>query len=188
MDEPFQSDRRAVQLLAERAQRLAREIEPEAEARAEVEWLTFWVSKQLFGIPLAHAEGVVRLHKVIAVPGAPSYLPGLVRVQRTFIALIDLRELLIPDGRGISDATKVVAVRVADRVLGLAVGELHDVIALAEAQVAAAPLANDGLSRALRLGGESVALIDLNALVRDARLDTLFKLDGAQTRAANRGL
>jgi purine-binding chemotaxis protein CheW len=186
MAQPFKSDRRADKLLAERARRLAREIHPEADSRAEVEWLTFWVSKQLFGIPLAQAEGVIRLQKLIAVPGAPSYLPGLVRVQQKFIALVDLRELLLPEGRGITDATKVVAARAAHRQLGFAVSDLHDVIALAEAQVAAAPLANDGLSRSLTVDGKSVALIDLNALARDARLDAPAKLDGAETRSAIR--
>ncbi len=179
------SQSRAEQLLAARAERLSLEVDPEG-TRAEIDWLTFWVSKQLFGIPLAQAQSVVRLDKIVAVPGAPSFIPGLVRVQRRFIVLIDLRELLFADGRGISDVTKIVAVRTGDRVLGLAVSDLHDVLPLAEAQIAAARLAQDGLSRAVFIGGESVALLDLNALARDARLTTILKLDRAETRAPRR--
>jgi len=182
---PSRSRRRAEQLLAARAERLAQEVDP-VDERAELDWLTFWVSKQLFGVPLAQAHSVVRLEKIVALPGAPSYVPGLVRVQRKFIVLIDLRELLFGDGRGISDVTKIVAARAGDRVLGLAVSDLHDVIPLAEAQIAGAHLAQDGLSRAVFIEGESVALLDLNALGRDPRLTTIVKLDRAETPAAPR--
>ena len=156
------------------------------DARAKLDWLTFWVSKQLFAIPLAQAHSVLRLEKIVALPGAPSYVPGLVRVQRKFIVLIDLRELLFGDGRGISDVTKIVAARAGDRVLGLAVTDLQDVLPLAEAQIAAAQVAQDGLSRAVFIEGESVALLDLNALSRDPRLATIVKLDRAETPAAPR--
>jgi purine-binding chemotaxis protein CheW len=178
---------RAEELLARRAERLAREVDPEADERAEVEWLTFWVAKQLFAIPLAAAQGVVRLEKLIPVPGVPSYIPGLVRVHRKFIVLIDLREMLVSDRPGITDVGKVVAARIGDRVIGLAVSDLHDVVALAEAEIAAAHPDHDGLSRAVTIGGETVALLDLNAMLRDARLTTILKLDRTEKRSAAGG-
>jgi purine-binding chemotaxis protein CheW len=167
---------RAERLLIERARHLAREKDPEAE-RAEVEWLTFWVSEQLFGIPLSLSEGVAPLGKVLSVPGAPAYLLGLVRMQGKFIALIELRQLLVADLRGLADGTKVVAVRVGERVLGLAASDVHDVLSLAEAQISAARVASDGLSRAVTIKGESVALIDPHALVRDPRLTGVLNID-----------
>ena len=176
---------RVERLLAERARRIAREKDPESDARAEVEWLTFWVSEQLFGVPLAHAEGVAPLARVISVPGAPPYIPGLVRVQGKFIVLIDLRELLLADRRGISDATKVVAVRGEDRVVGLAASDVHDVFTLAEAQFSSARPAADGLSRAVTIRGEPVALIDTQALVRDLRLTGLDRRGGPMAPAGS---
>ena len=193
MDLPWRSDEgtprsidRTAQLLARRSERLAREVNPEDEARSEVEWLTFWVSKQLFGVPLAQAQGVVRLEKLVALPGSPSYICGLVRVEHKFIVLIDMRELLVPDGRGITDVSKIVVVRNGERVLGLAVSDLHDVVPLAEAQFAAAQLSGDGLSRAVTIAGEPVALLDLGALVRDVRLTRLLKPDRAETQSPSR--
>jgi chemotaxis signal transduction protein len=182
---PSRTRNRAEQLLAARAERLSQEVDPE-DSRAELDWLTFWVSKQLFAIPLAQADSVVRLDKIVALPGAPSYVPGLVRVQRRFILLVDLRELLFGDGHGISDVTKIVATRTGDGVLGLGVTDLHDVLPLAEAQIAAAHVAQDGLSRAVFIGDESVALLDLSALGRDPRLTTIVKLDRVETRAVPR--
>ena len=142
-----------------------------------MEWLTFRIAEQLFGIPLAQAEGVAPMGRVISVPGAPAYLPGLVRMQGRFIALIELRQLLISDARGLADGTKVVALRIGDRVLGLAVTDVHDVVSLAEVQISAARVAPDGLSRAVTIRGESVALIDTDALVRDSRLTALLSPD-----------
>jgi chemotaxis signal transduction protein len=183
---PSSDPRRTDKLLARRTERLAREVNPEEDARAEVEWLTFWVSRQLFGVPLASAQGVLRLEKLVALPGAPSYISGLVRVAHRFIVLIDMRELLVPDGRGIADVNKVVAVRIADQVLGLAVSDLHDVVPLAEAQFAAARLSDDGLSRAVTISGEPLALLDLGALTRDVRLTRFLKLDRAATYSSSR--
>jgi chemotaxis signal transduction protein len=183
---PSSDPRRTDKLLARRTERLAREINPEEDARAEVEWLTFWVSRQLFGIPLASAQGVLRLERLVALPGAPSYISGLMRVDHRFIVLIDMRELLVPDGRGITDVNKVVAVRHGDRVLGFAVSDLHDVIPLAEAQFAAAHLSDDGLSRAVTISGEPLALIDLSALMRDVRLTRVLKLERAATHSSSR--
>src|SRR3982074_254505 len=117
---------RAELLLRARAKALAREKDPDAEARTEVEWLTFRVGEQLFGIPLAQAEGVAPLARVISIPGAPAYLPGLVRMRGRFIALIDLRQLLFAQMRGLADGTKVVAVRLGDRVLGLVATDVHN--------------------------------------------------------------
>jgi len=182
---PSSDPNRTEKLLARRTERLAREVNPEEDARAEVEWLTFWVSRQLFGVPLASAQGVMRLEKLVALPGTPSYISGLVRVQHRFIVLIDMRELLVPDGRGITDVNKVVAVRTGDRVLGLAVSDLHDVIPLAEAQFAAARLSDDGLSRAVTISGEPLALLDLGALMRDVRLTRFLKLDRAEPHSSS---
>lgn len=173
---------RSERLLMERAERLARERDPEFESRAEVDWLTFWVSEQLFGIPLAQGEGVATLGRLITVPGAPPCVPGLVRMQGKFIVLIELRQLLLPDRRGISDSTKVVAVRAGDRVVGLAASGVHDVLSLAEAQVSGARISADGLSRAVTIRGESVALIDTQALVKDVRITTALRVDPPGTR------
>src|SRR5260370_34942014 len=92
---------RTEKLLARRTERLAREVNPEEEARAEVEWLTFWVSRQLFGIPLASAQGVMRLEKLVALPGTPSYISGLRPVQHRSIVLIHMPRPLCPDGAAI---------------------------------------------------------------------------------------
>jgi purine-binding chemotaxis protein CheW len=170
---------RAELLLRARAKALAREKDPDAEARTEVEWLTFRVGEQLFGIPLAQAEGVAPLARVISIPGAPAYLPGLVRMRGRFIALIDLRQLLFAQMQGLADGTKVVAVRLGDRVLGLLATDVHNILLLAEAQISAARVAPDGLSRAVTIGGESVALIDAEALVRDPRFNGLLNLERA---------
>jgi|GEM_PF-2416217 len=183
---PSSDPKRAEKLLARRAERLAREANAEEDARAEVEWLTFWVSRQLFGVPLVSAQGVMRLEKLVRLPGTPSYISGLVRVQHRFIVLVDMRELLVPDGRGITDVNKVVAVRIGERVLGLAVSDLHDVIPLAEAQFAAAPFSDDGLSRAVTLSGEPLALLDLAALMRDVRLTRFLKLERAERSSSPR--
>lgn len=183
---PSSDPNRAEKLLARRTERLAREANPEEDARAEVEWLTFWLSRQLFGVPLVSAQGVMRLEKLVPLPGTPSYISGLVRVQHRFIVLVDMRELLVPDGRGITDVNKVVAVRTGERVLGLAVSDLHDVIPLAEAQFAAAPLSDDGLSRAVTLSGEPLALLDLVALMRDVRLTRFLKLERAEPSPSSR--
>ncbi len=179
----FRPDR-AERLLLERARALAQEKDPEDEGRAEVEWLTFRIAEQLFGIPLAQAEGVAPMGRVISVPGAPAYLPGLVRMQGRFIALIEPRQLLIADARGLADGSKVVALRIGDRVLGLAVTDVHDVVSLAEVQISAARVAPDGLSRAVTIQGETVALIDTDALVRDPRLTALLNPDRRGTASA----
>ena len=172
---------RVERLLAERARRLAGEKDAEADARPEVEWLTFWVSEQLFGIPLACAEGVAPLARVLSVPGAPAYVPGLVRLQGRFIALIDLRQLLLADRRGITDAMKVVAVRGDDRVVALAASDVHDIASLAEAQFSSARPSPDGLTRATTIRGEPVSLIDTQALLRDLRLTGLDRARPAPT-------
>lgn len=157
-------------LMTARAARLAREREEDAEERSEIEMLSFTSSGSLLAVRLDEVEGVAKLAGLTAIPGAPSFILGLVRVRGRFVTLVDPRELLQTGRPGLSDATKVVAIRNANRAIALAASEVHDVLSISQKEFDSARLSRDGLSRALTIGGRSLALLDVGAVMRDRRL------------------
>ena len=160
----------AERTLRERARRLAAEPAPTQDGRS-VEVLVCRVADEQYAVELGVLQTVHRAQDLTALPCVPPHVAGLVNVRGEVVVVLSLAATL---GLGSSDrpaeAARVLLVDLPHTRVGLLVDEVLGI----------EPLAVDALSgslsgrEAIRGVSESaVALLDLERLLGDARLEVL---------------
>jgi len=132
------------------------QLQPRAAAivteRAEVQLCTFRVSGEDFAIDIMRVREIIPPAPLTPVPEAPGHLAGMFRLRGDVVPVVDLaRRLGLPPGEP-SRRAKFVVVKVGDRLLGLKVDEVCEVLRLARQELRPAPVAFDTKGARLFLG------------------------------------
>lgn len=109
---------------------LEREI-PQADLRtADHEFLTFYVGKQLFGVPVLSVRDVLKPQSLARIPLAPKEVAGVINLRGRIITTIDVRCRLGLKPFDESMQSMSVVVNYGDELYSLMVDGVGDVISL----------------------------------------------------------
>lgn len=123
----------------------------------------------LYGVDSGSLREVVSLSPTMRVPGAPSFIRGIMNLRGTMLTILDLPERL--SGAALRDETaSIVVVQGVGRLLGIAVDDVLDEQSIPPSGLEPPPLTNAGaLARGLgHFGDRIVIVIDVDELVRQA--------------------
>lgn len=95
-----------------------------------VQYATFEVADQLFGLEVGRVQEVLSFSEYTPVPLAPPYVGGLFNLRGQVIAALDLRVRLGLPARSLSGETMNVIVRTEDESVSLLVDRIGDVVEL----------------------------------------------------------
>ena len=120
-----------------------------------------------YGIDAGAVREIVGFQSATRLPGAPPYVRGVVNLRGQLLTVVDLGQRLTGHPIDSSDGS-IVVVTSEERVLGLLVGDVHDVQDVPVRGAERETLARtDGLLTGVgRLGDEVVLVVDIPELVR----------------------
>ena len=110
----------------------------QATATAE-EFLSFTLGDEHYGVDILKVQEIRGYDSVTRLPDAPDYIKGVINLRGTIVPVIDLRlKLRLKEAR--YDAfTVMIVLNVEDRVVGIVVDSVSDVIGLAAEQIRPTP-------------------------------------------------
>ena len=113
---------------------------PAAEAGAALQQiLSFVLGDEVHGIPILHVQEIKCAPSVTTLPQAPDYVRGAMNLRGTIVPIVDLRRRFgLPPLAG-GSRNVVVVVNVRDRVVGLIVDSVSEVVDVRPEQVVAVP-------------------------------------------------
>ncbi|TVQ49052.1 MAG: chemotaxis protein CheW [Gammaproteobacteria bacterium] len=150
-------------------------LRTEDHAAAKRELLTFRLGEEEYGIDILQVQEIRRYESVTRIANAPDFVKGVINMRGTIVPILDLRiKFRFPDVV-YDDFTVVVILNVDDRVIGIVVDAVSDVIALAADEVRDAPefgaqLDTDYLEGLASIGERMLIIVDIEALVRAPEL------------------
>jgi purine-binding chemotaxis protein CheW len=143
------------------------------EARQAARTLLFRVAGRTYGCDIADVREIIPHRRGTRLPGAPSYVQGLINLRGTIVTVLDLGVRLDASRPFVQDGSIILATYGA-RVMGVAVDEVLDVQAIVEEPIGTARGAVDaprGLVRGLgQLGDDVVIVVDIQTLVAQVLL------------------
>lgn len=74
------------------------------------QYVTFYVRDEMFAVPLAEVQEIIRMPEVVGVPRSPQSLEGLANLRGTVMSVTSLRRIFRFDDRPHDDATRVVVI------------------------------------------------------------------------------
>ncbi|MCU4674937.1 chemotaxis protein CheW [Catenovulum sp. 2E275] len=155
-----------------------RNIAADAADSEVLQWVTFKLDEETYGINVMQVQEVLRYSEIAPVPGAPSYVLGIINLRGNVVTVIDTRSRFGLEPSTVTDNSRIVIIEAEKQVIGILVDSVAEVVYLKSSEIDSTP--NVGTEESARFiqgvsnrDGELLILVDLNKLLSDEEWDEL---------------
>jgi purine-binding chemotaxis protein CheW len=157
------------------------EIQKEDGTDQVLQWVTFQLESETYGINVMQVREVLRYSEIAPVPGAPDYVIGIINLRGNVVTVIDTRSRFGLMQGEISDNTRIVIIEADKQVIGILVDSVAEVVYLRSSEIDSTPSVGTEESSKFIQGvsnrdGELLILVDLNKLLSDDEWDEMAYL------------
>ncbi len=137
-----------------------------------LQWVTFKLAGETYGVNVMQVQEVLRYTEIAPVPGAPSYVIGIINLRGNVVTVIDTRERFALSPGEITDNTRIVIIEADSHVVGILVDSVAEVVYLRQSEIETAPNVGNEESAKFIQGvchknDELLILIELDKLLTD---------------------
>lgn len=137
-----------------------------------LQWVTFRLDDETYGINVMQVQEVLRYTEITPVPGAPSYVLGIINLRGNVVTVIDTRQRFGLSPAPITDNTRIVIIEVDRQVVGILADSVAEVVYLRQSEIETAPNVGNEESAKFIQGvcnknGELLILVDLEKMMSD---------------------
>ena len=138
----------------------------------EIQWVTFRLDKEVYGIEVMQVQEVLRVTEITPVPGAPDYILGIINLRGNVVTVLDTRKRFGLPPKEIEDPSRIVIIESADQVVGMLVDSVAEVVYLRYSEIESSPnVGNEESSRFIQgvhsRNDSLLILVDVNKLLTD---------------------
>ncbi len=141
------------------------------------ELLTFTLGNEEYGIDILKVQEIRGYDAVTSIANAPEFIKGVINLRGIIVPIVDMRIKFNLGKVDYDDTTVVVILNVVNRVVGMVVDGVSDVISLKATEIKPAPEFGSGLDTKYlqglgTVGTRMIILVDIEKLVssRDMEL------------------
>lgn len=139
------------------------------------EFLTFALGSEEYGVDILKVKEIRGYDAVTRLPDAPDYIKGVINLRGTIVPVIDMRLKFRLERAEYTALTVMIVLNVADRVVGMVVDSVSDVVRLAGEQVRAVPEIGATIDRQFLTGigtldERMLILLDIERLMSSAEM------------------
>lgn len=144
----------------------------QAQDNAVLRWVTFRLEREKYCVNVMQVQEVLRISEIAPVPGAPSYVLGIINLRGNVVTVVDTRKRFGLSPKETDDATRIVIIEVNGNVIGMLVDSVADVVDLKKSEIESAPNVGTEESSKYIQGvasreGELLIVVDLNKFLSD---------------------
>lgn len=154
------------------------ELRKDASNDEVLQWVTFQLEEETYGINVMQVREVLRYTEIAPVPGAPDYVLGIINLRGNVVTVIDTRARfgLIPGET--TDNTRIIVIESEHQVIGILVDSVAEVVYLKSSEIDTTPSVGTDESSKFIQGvsnrdGKLLILVDLNKLLSDEEWDEM---------------
>ena len=141
-------------------------------------WVTFEMDNESYGISVSEVHEVLRFTEIAPVPGAPSFIIGIINLRGNVVTVIDTRSRFGLPSKEIDDSTRIIINEIEGQQVGILVDSVAEVVDIHSSDIEPAPnVGNEDTSRYIQgvtsLKGELLIIIDLSKLLTESELQDL---------------
>jgi purine-binding chemotaxis protein CheW len=146
-----------------------------------VEALAFRLGEEEYGVDILMVQEIREHDAATRIANAPDYIRGVVNLRGVIVPIVDLRLRFGLGAREHVASGVVIVLNIADRVIGMLVDSVSDVISLGADEIRPAPRMGTGLDKDFLLGigtieGRMLILLDIERLMSSDELGLIERL------------
>lgn len=143
-------------------------------------FLTFQISKELYGIEIKCVIEIIGIQPITEVPELPEYIKGIINLRGKIIPVMDIRLRFKKESLGYNDRTCVIVIDIEGVLIGLIVDQVSEVMTIPEEDIVVPPDMKSGSSRYVKGIGkkenEVILLLDCSKLLNEQEIDNLTSI------------
>ncbi|QHI97930.1 chemotaxis protein CheW [Xylophilus rhododendri] len=142
----------------------------EGAAKGTREYLTFRLDKEEYGIDILKVQEIRGYEPPTRIANAPAFIKGVVNLRGTIVPIVDMRLKFNCEQADYNSFTVVIILNLRNRVVGIVVDSVSDVLELSPDNIKAAPEIESVIDNGCILGLGSVGermliLLDIEKLM-----------------------
>ncbi len=146
-----------------------------------LQWVTFRLENETYGINVMQVQEVLRYTEIAPVPGAPSYVLGIINLRGNVVTVIDTRNRFGLACSETTDQTRIVIIESDSQVIGILVDAVAEVVYLRQSEIEATPnVGNEENAKFIQgvchKNDELLILVDLEKFMTDEEWQELQSL------------
>ena len=139
------------------------------------QFLTFNLGEELYGVDILRVQEIKGYTAVTKIPNTPPHIKGVLNLRGTIVPIVELRTKFGMPTIDYTPFTVIIVVVVREKVMGLVVDSVSDVLNIGQADIQPSPQfgANIDVSFVSGIGKSSdklVALLDMDRLLADGEM------------------
>jgi purine-binding chemotaxis protein CheW len=139
-------------------------------AEATEHLATFFLDREEYGVDVRQVQEIRRLSEITTVPRAPEFIRGVINLRGRILPVLDLKRKLGLGEVEAQRATRIVVVRVGERLLGLLVDGASQVLKVPVSRIEPPPeevqeKGGDYIRGVAKLDDRLVIVVDLGRLL-----------------------
>ena len=150
------------------------------------EFLVFTLGNEEYGIDILKVQEIHGYDQVTRIANTPAFIKGVTNLRGVIVPIVDLRVKFSQEDVEYNDNTVVIVLNLGQRVVGIVVDGVSDVLSLASEQIRPAPefavtLSTEYLTGLGALGDRMLILVNIEKLLNS---EEMALLDSAASHAA----
>ena len=134
------------------------------------QFLTFTLQDEEFGIEILRVQEIKGLSRITPIPNMPEYIRGVMNLRGTVVPILDLRAKFAMPQSDYNQFTVIIVVTVGEKVLGLVVDAVSDVLNVADENIESAPEIGEDADTSFmtgiaKSGDRLITLLNMDELV-----------------------
>jgi purine-binding chemotaxis protein CheW len=128
---------------------------------------TFFLGREEYGVDVRLVQEIIRVTEITQVPRAPEFIKGVINLRGRIIPVVDLKRKLRLGDVEILRQSRIVVVKIKERLIGLLVDGASQVLKVPVSTIEAAPdevteIDATAIRGVAKLTGRLIILMDLN--------------------------
>lgn len=137
-----------------------------------IQWVTFFIGEEKYGVNVMQVQEVLRYTDIAPVPGAPTYVIGIINLRGNVVTVIDTRSRFGMERREPDDSSRIIIIEADKHIFGILVDGVAEVVELSASDIGTSPnVGNDDGSKYIQgvtsKDNHLLILVDLNKFLSD---------------------
>jgi len=144
--------------------------DPASSPAQTSQYLTFVLGAEQYGVEILKVQEIKGYSAITPIPNTPSHIKGVINLRGTVVPVVDLRAKFSLESAEYNKFTVIIVVTVGEKVIGMLVDAVSDVLDIPASEFRAAPdLGNREDTRFISgmasLGERMTVLLDIDRLL-----------------------
>ena len=155
------------------------------------QFLTFTLGEENYGLDILRVQEIKGFTKVTRIPNTPSFIKGVLNLRGAIVPIVDLRTKFAMEQVEHTMFTCIVVVVVQERIMGVIVDAVSDVLNIDPNDIQPAPnfggrVDTSFIQNIARVGDKLITILDIDRVLSSGELEQL-KMASASSQATTAG-